>query len=530
MSLAAPALAESRPREALSYDLAPHALALAMFAICAFSPAVLNDGDTWSHIATGDWILAHQTVPHVDPFTFSVAGKPWTAHEWLSELLLALAYRAGGFIGVSLLTGLAAGAAIFVVMRRVAKDLGGPALAALGAIALILLAPSLLARPHILALPVFALYVDALFAARAENRAPPLTAALLMTLWANLHGGFAFGLALVAPFALEAVVATPPGRRVSAARNWALFGSASLAAALLNPFGIEGLLFPVRLMGLHALAQVGEWSPESFAHPNALEAVLLGLIGLALTRRLQVAPLRLVVLIGLLHLSLAHARHEMLLAIVAPMLLARPIADALGAPARRDAPVAVPSPPLRGEDKGEGRFSLADAWGSFTPPHPNPLPASGARESAPDERRQVPPATALAGLVAAVLALSVVRLFLPAPASPPYASTRAALAALPGDLKTKPVLNGYAFGGYLIFEGVKPYVDGRADLFGDEFLADYARIARGEHAALETVLARENIAWTMFAPGQGAVAAMDAAPGWRRVYADRLVVVHARAD
>jgi hypothetical protein len=34
----------------------------------------------------------------------------------------------------------------------------------------------------------------------------------------------------------------------------------------------------------------------------------------------------------------------------------------------------------------------------------------------------------------------------------------------------------------------------------------------------------------MFAPGQGAVAAMDAEPGWRRVYADRLVVVHARAD
>jgi hypothetical protein len=499
MSLAAPALAESRPREALSYDLAPHALALAMFAICAFSPAVLNDGDTWSHIATGDWILAHQAVPHADPFTFSVAGKPWTAHEWLSELLLALAYRAGGFIGVSLLTGLAAAAGMFVVMRRVAKDLGGPALAALGAIALILLAPSLLARPHILALPVFALYVDALFAARAEKRAPPLAAALLMTLWANLHGGFAFGLALVLPFALEAVLAAGPGQRVKAARDWALFGLASLAAALLNPFGIEGLLFPVRLMGLHALAQIGEWSPESFAHPNALEAALLGLIALALTRPLRVAPLRLVVLLGLLHMSLAHARHELLLAIIAPMLLARPIADALGTPS-----------PVQAE--------------------PPPPPSQGGSESAPAEPRQLAPAAALAGLLAAVLALSLVRLFLPAPALPPFAAIRAALAALPSDLRTKRVLNGYAFGGYLIFEGVKPYVDGRADLFGDAFLADYARIARGEREPLDAVLSQDHIAWTMFAPGQGAVAAMDAEPGWRRVYTDRLVVVHARAD
>ncbi len=522
MSLAAPALAESRPREALSYDLAPHALALAMFAICAFSPAVLNDGDTWSHIATGDWILAHQSVPHADPFTFSVAGKPWTAHEWLSELLLALAYRAGGFIGVSLLTGLAAAAAMFVVMRRVAKDLGGPALPAVGVIALIMLAPSLLARPHILALPIFALYVDALFAARAENRAPPLAAALLMTLWANLHGGFAFGLALVAPFALEAVVAANVGQRTAAARDWALFGAASLVAAAVNPFGIEGLLFPVRLMGLHALAQINEWGPESFAHPNALELALLGLIGMALTRPLRVAPLRLVVLIGLLHMSLAHSRHELLLAIVAPMLLARPLAEALRTPS-----------PLVGEGWGGGLLQAAPFQGGRVQVEPTPLPnppPQGGRESAPDRARQVAPSTALAGLLAAVLALSVVRFFLPAPASPPFASTQAALAALPADLKSKPVLNGYAFGGYLIFEGIKPYVDGRADLFGDAFLADYARIARGEREPLDAVLAQDHIAWTMFAPGQGAVAAMDAAPGWRRVYADRMVVVHARAD
>jgi hypothetical protein len=478
MSLAAPALAASRPRgEALSYDLAPHGLALAVFALCAFSPAVLNDSDTWSHIATGDWILAHRAVPHADPFSYSFAGRPWTAHEWLSEILLALAYRAAGFAGVVLLTGLAAAAAIFIVARRAARELGGPALAALGGLALMLIAPSLLARPHILALPAFAAWTLALFEARTRDRAPPLAAALLMTLWANLHGGFAFGLALIVPFALEAVVAAE--RKLPVARDWALFALAAVAAALINPFGVEGLMFPVKLLGLKALAQIGEWGPESFAHPNALEAAMLGLLALALTRPFRLPPIRLILLLGLLHLSLTHARHELLLAVVAPMLLAGPIAQALGAPA---------------------------------------------------DKPRADPRVALAGALVVALALGIGRLAAPAPLPPAYASVRAALAALPAGTAAKPVLNGYAFGGFLVFEGVKPYVDARADMFGDDFLSRYAHVARGERDALAAVLARENVGWTIFAPEQGAAAAMDAMPGWRRVYADPRVVAHVRVE
>ena len=337
--------------------------------------------------------------------------------------------------------------------------------------------PSLLARPHVLALPVFALWTQGLFDARAQNRAPPLTLALLMTLWANLHGGFAFGLALIAPLALEAAVAAQD--KLAALRDWGLFALAAVAAALVNPFGVEGLLFPIRLLGLKALGQIGEWGPETFAHPNALEAAMLGLAALALTKPFRLPPIRLALLIGLFHLSLTHARHEMLLAVVAPMLLARPIADALAAPAQ--APT-------------------------------------------------VAPRVAFNALLTALLALCAVRLVLPQPLPAPYASVRAALAALPPQVRQAPVLNGYAFGGYLIFEGVKPYVDGRADLFGDDFLNRYAHLARGEREPLTALLARENIGWTLFSPEQGAVATMDALPGWRRVYGDGKVVAHIKVE
>jgi hypothetical protein len=480
MSLAAP-LAPSSPStarvEAPAHVVLPPVLALAVFALCAFSPQVLNDGDTWSHVATGDWILAHRAVPRADPFSLTFAGAPWTAHEWLSEALLALAHRVGGWSGVVLLTAAAAGAAVYVVTRRAARDLTGPALIALGILGVALMSGGLLARPHVLALPVLALWADQLFSARERDGSPPLAAVALITLWANLHGGFVFGLALIGPFAAEALWRAPMERRLAAFRDWAVFGLASLGAALITPFGLQGLLFPFKLLDLAYLRQVGEWQPENFAHPGPLEFALIGLIGLALTKPLRLAPLRLLLLIGLIHMSLQHVRHEMLLAMIAPMLIARPIADAIGARAEAAKPV----------PRGLAAGAIAVA-----------LVIAGARFAAPIHRVDSP--TAPIG----------------------------ALAAVPEDLRERPVLNGYGFGGYFIYRGLRPFIDGRADMFGDAFLARYSRIQSGDSGALAAALKQYDIAWTIFAPGQGAVAAMDREPGWRRIHADAFAVVHAR--
>ena len=126
---------------------------------------------------------------------------------------------------------------------------------------------------------MFALWAVVLFAARERDRAPPLAAAALMTLWANLHGGFAFGLALIVPFALEAVVAAPTERGLSRSRLGAV-RSREFGRGALTPFGIEGLLFPLKLMNLAYLSEIDEWRPENFAHPGPLELALLALIGL----------------------------------------------------------------------------------------------------------------------------------------------------------------------------------------------------------------------------------------------------------
>jgi hypothetical protein len=257
--------------EARLSGLSLAAVAIFLFTLAAFSPQVLGDGDTWSHLATGEWILAHRGPPRADPFSYSMADAPWTAHEWLAEVLLALAFRFGGWSGVALLTGVAVATAALIMGLTAARDLRGAALVAVVAIGLSLVTANLLARPHVLALPIAAAWSAGLIAARDRNRAPPLGLAALMTAWVNMHGGFIFGLALIGPFALEAVTEAPAEARIAAVRGWATFALAALAAALINPYGVEALLLPFRLMSVENLSRVSEWRPQDFSHIGTME-------------------------------------------------------------------------------------------------------------------------------------------------------------------------------------------------------------------------------------------------------------------
>ena len=455
------------------------AVSLFLFTLAAFSPHVLGDGDTWSHVATGEWIIAHGSAPHVDPFSHSMAGEPWTAHEWLSEVLLSLVFRLGGWSGVALLTGAAAALAALVVGLSAARELRGAPLIATVAIGLSLVTANLLARPHVLALPIAAAWGAGLIAARDRGRAPPLGLAALMTAWVNMHGGFIFGLVLIGPFALEAVTEAPVGARLSAGRAWVTFALAALAAALLNPYGIDAFLLPFRLMSVEHLSRISEWRPQDFSHIGTMELALLTLLGLTLTRPFKMPPIRAMLLIALVAMALQHSRHQVLLGILAPMLLARPIAAAIGA------------------------------------------------ESAGEEWRRVA-RIALPATVAAVMAIGVVRLMTPIEQTDGASAPISALSAVPPELRRKPVLNDYAFGGFLIFEHVRPFIDARVELYGDGMLSLYDKLRSGDHEAVEDALKRYDIAWTLFAPDNRIVATLDREPGWRRLYADATAVVHVR--
>ena len=106
-----------------------------------------------------------------------------------------------------------------------------------------------------------------------------------------------------------------------------------------------------------------------------------------------------------------------------------------------------------------------------------------------------------------------------------------ALSHVPPSIARTPVFNQYSLGGYLMFIGVRPFIDGRADMYGDAFMTNYGRIVTDQDiAALQQTFAKYGVVWTVFAPGHPFNAFLDELPGWRLLYQDKFAVVHVRSD
>ncbi|GGE11247.1 hypothetical protein GCM10011529_16990 [Polymorphobacter glacialis] len=451
-------------------------LALTVFMLLAVAPQIYNDGDTGWHIVAGRWIVTHLSVPATDPFSYTYAGKPWLAHEWLAEILMAGAHAAGGWAGLSLLTAAAIAGLIFVIGAEIGRWLRPiPTLATL-ILVVIALIPFILARPHVLAWPLLAIWTIILIRAREADRPPALVAALIMLVWANLHASFLYGLVLAGAFGLEALVTGPDRRRVFL--GWLGFGAAALAATLVTPYGLDGLLFPLQVSSMKAIPTIIEWRPTIVANESGFQLFLLAAIFTCLYRGVRVPLFRLVIVIATLYLAFSAVRHQAILAIVGALILAKPLAATF--------------PPLT--------------------------------ETALPRRAR----TIAATLAALLLVFIAVRLAIPT-AQPDNASNPSAMiASLPAALRHQPVLNDYGFGGALVFAGVRPYMDGRIDMYGDDFAFEHGRMIHGDIAAFDRIAARRGITWTILNPTTPLVAVLDAHPGWHRLASDRWSVVHVR--
>ncbi|HXZ01860.1 MAG TPA: hypothetical protein VEI03_17840 [Stellaceae bacterium] len=449
--------------------------------------SLLNDPDTYLHIAAGRWLLAHGALPAQDPFSHSMAGAPWVVHEWLAEGVLAFLYDGLGWSGPVLAAAACFALSLALLERRLLPHLGSlPSLIAV-ALGASLVLPHLLARPHILALPLLVVWSAAIIDARDKAGAPPFRALPVMALWANLHGGFMVGVALAALAAVEATLDRRGGRPVqSEAGRWGLFLLLTILAATLTPNGVAGFMLPFRIIGMSGMKDsFSEWMSPDFHGFQPLEIWLLGLMLLGFSLGLKLPLPRLVLLLGLVHLALQQGRQGELLGLIGPLAIAASLGRQLPTP-------------------GAGRTGEAAAR----------------RASAP----------VIASIVAIGLALGAMTLLDPLQRTDDRISPASALAAAQRMGLSGPVLNSEPFGGYLIFRGVPTFIDGRMEMYGDRFLRRYLDADAGSGPALLGLLRDYAIAWTLLEPSSRATEIMDHLPGWRRVYADAYAVVHARTE
>lgn len=103
-----------------------------------------------------------------------------------------------------------------------------------------------------------------------------------------------------------------------------------------------------------------------------------------------------------------------------------------------------------------------------------------------------------------------------------------AFEAVPPAVRAEPVFNSYSFGGPLILRGVKVFIDGRADMYGDRHVLDYDRMADGDIALFRQYDARHRFRWTILGTHDELAEKLDREPGWKRIYKDDFATVHMR--
>ncbi|HLH39522.1 MAG TPA: hypothetical protein VKX39_10280 [Bryobacteraceae bacterium] len=197
---------------------------------------LLGDGDAGWHIRTGQWILAHHAVPHQDLYSFSKAGAPWYAWEWLSDVIYALLFQWAGLKGVVLMAAVVCAAFATILIRRMVAGRAHILIALLVALAGEGAASiHFLARPHIFTLLLISISMWIIESDR-RNETRWIWALIPITLvWTNLHGGF---LALIAVAGLTAAGSAAEGRWRDAVRYVAVTCGCA-AVSLVNPYGIQ---------------------------------------------------------------------------------------------------------------------------------------------------------------------------------------------------------------------------------------------------------------------------------------------------
>lgn len=447
--------------------------------LLALGNRMLADPDTFWQIRVGQWILDNAAVPRTDIFSFTMHGQPWISTQWLAQTCYALAFSVAGWAGPVVLTAVSIAAAFALLARFLERRLDTFIVLALLMAALAVASPHFLVRPHALALPVMVAWVAGLIAAADRGGAPSFWLLPLMTLWANLHGSFVFGLVLIGAIALDAVMRVERPARAQLLLRWFVFGLVALAASCITPYGWNSLLAARNILNLGAaLSMITEWRPADFTRFGAFEGVLLLGLGAILFKGLKLPLMQIVLMLGLLHMALASARNATVLALLLPIVLAAPLAARFGQ-------VAV----------------------------------------APSNCTRLRPIPALVALVLVIAGTAFV--IVPGRYAPP-SGIAPAVAALK-ERGVSRVLNDYDLGGYLIWSGVPVAIDGRTELYGEHFMVELDRAMMLKSPdALFGMLKSHRIDATLLWRGTPAAQLLDHVDGWRKVFADDNVVAHVR--
>src|SRR4029453_16041096 len=293
--------------------------------------ALLRDGDTGYHIRTGEFIIQNWTIPERDIFSFRSPPIPWTAHEWLSEIIMAIVHSASGLTGTVIFFSFIIATTYFLLFRMLRQEsldvLLGALIVCFAAVSSML---HWLARPHIFSLALTVIWYHLLneFQYRQKNRLFLLP--LVILIWVNLHGGYILGIFLLGIYVVGNLAASIPNRGPNAehflqnSKSLLLIMIVCILVSMVNPQGYRILLFPFELTSDRFLMDnVQEFLSPNFHQPLPFKYLLLLLIAIVARSRPAVNWIELILILTFTYMALYSARYITLFAIITGPILIR---------------------------------------------------------------------------------------------------------------------------------------------------------------------------------------------------------------
>lgn len=452
----------------------------------------LNDPDLWWHMKLGQVIWRTHSIPRTDFFSFTTHGHAWIAHEWLAELTIYGAWRFGGYTGLMLWLWLLPSLLCVLLYVLCSLYSGNAKVALLGGLTGWFFATiGLAVRPLVIGHLCLVLELLFIFLARTRSRRWLFALPPLFAIWVNCHGSYMLGLVVLGVVWCCSFLSLSAGSLVSERwpadlRRWLSVAMVlSVGALFVNPIGIRLVTYPFDLFlhQSHNTGSVAEWQPLNPHDVRAwgLFAIAAILFLTALIRRSEFRLDELILLAMGFGLAIWHQRMLFVFGILAAPVLSR---------------------------------LFANDWESY------------------DTRRdhRIMNAILMCGMIAAMAAAFPGRADLDAQvkkSNPVGAVEFIRRTGLPG-----PMLNDYGFGGYLIWAlpEQKVFIDGRADVF--DWTGVFSEVGRWallqENPTL--LLNRYGINYCLLTKNAPMAYVLPFLPGWKRVYADDLAVIFARAE
>ena len=477
-------------------------LFILIFLRLVLNPGILlSDADTGYHIRAGEFIIQTGAVPKTDIFSHWTPALGWTAHEWLSEVLMGLVHQHAGLIGVIVLFSITIATThllLFKMLRGDSEDVLMPLLLTL--VAASTSSIHWLARPHIFSLTLTVIWYSVLnrFHYRGKNRLFVLP--FLMLLWVNLHGGFIFGLMLLLVYFLGSLAAlyfsekSKTEKHRHKIKTVVIVFAVCLLTSLCNPQGYRILIFPFALASDPFLMNnVQEFLSPNFHEPIAFKYLLLSTIALFAFSRVALNWIEVGLVILTTYMALYSARYIPLYAIITAPILFRLI-DRL-----KDN---LPPTAINWLGRRSESFRLIDRrskgylWvtatilGVLTLAHMSGLHAEFDNKRFPTKAVEFMLAESISGNI----------------------------------------FNNEEFGDYIIYKAWPKYrvfFDGRSDMYGAALGGEYLKVAR-TLPGWQDILQSRQVNWVLFNTNSSLSSVLSTDPDWQLIYSDPVARIFVR--